>query len=95
MVDLQDRQVEAPTVLRHGQVDPVLMNILPLQCQSLRLPEAREKKKFIEDGVDGGNALIVCRQPTKSVIKLEQPVSSILKLQQLPHRRRNGDQIRM
>lgn len=44
MVDLQDGEIETSAVLGHRQVDAIFMHILPLQGQSLCLPDARKQE---------------------------------------------------
>ncbi len=48
MVDVHDRQIEAPPVLRHWKMDAVVVNVLPLKRQRLPLPKSGEKDQPVE-----------------------------------------------
>ncbi len=52
MVQLQDRKIEAPTVLRHRQVNPVFVYLLPLQGEHLGFAKAGKQQHLIEHPMD-------------------------------------------
>lgn len=52
MVGLKDREIEASAVLRHRQMDPVLVDLLPLRRQCFGPPKPGEEKKLVGDPMD-------------------------------------------
>jgi hypothetical protein len=61
MMNVHDRQIEAPAVLGHREMDAVVVDVLPLKRQCLALAKAGEKYQPIERRMNrvGGVAKVV------------------------------------
>jgi hypothetical protein len=51
-MDIDDRKIEGPSVLRHRQMDSVRMHIPPAQRKGFRLAKTGEKEKPVTGGMD-------------------------------------------
>jgi len=50
-VQLQDRQIKTPTVLRHRKMDTIFLDLLPLKSKRLGFSEAGKQEKFKEGSI--------------------------------------------
>jgi len=67
MVQLQDRQIKTPTVLRHRKVNTIFLDLLPLKSKRLGFSEASKQEKFKEHAMDWVVQIIDCSPPILQV----------------------------